>query len=182
MLQVKSTPKRGSEKETLLGFLNNQRAILAWKASGLTLEEAGRPMVPSGTTLLGVVRHLASVELYWFGDIIADGDYEVPGEMAEWWRLLNDRWRSGEDPDADFRIEDGETVDLILEYYETAVGVANGIINRYDLDHVGKSDGRNPPGSLRWVMVHMIEETARHAGHLDIIREQLDGSTGYMPG
>lgn len=177
MLQVESTPKTGGEKETLLGFLNNQRAVMAWKVHGLPVEEARRPMVPSGTSLLGVTRHLACVELFWFGDVIAHGDYEVPGEMGDWWQRISEEWEAGTDPDADFRIGKGETVDLVLEYYETAVGVANQIVDRYELDHVGSQQ----EVSLRWVLVHMIEETARHAGHADIIREQLDGVTGYLP-
>ncbi len=177
MLQVESTPKTGGEKETLLGFLNNQRAALAWKVHGLPLEEVKRPMVESGTSLLGVARHLACVELFWFGDVIARGDYEVPGDMAGWWRNVTEMWESGKDEDADFRIGEDETVDQILEYYETAVGISNEIIGRMELDHVDAERGV----SLRWVMVHMIEETARHAGHADIIREQLDGFTGHLP-
>ena len=182
MLQVESTPKTGDEKETLIGFLNNQRAVLAWKLHGLPKEEARRPMVPSGTSLLGVTRHLACVELYWFGDVIAHGDYEVPGEMAGWWREISDEWEKGNDPDIDFRIGGDDTVDLILEYYETAVGVANDIVARHELDHTGATfGGGHPEVSLRWVIVHMIAETARHAGHADILREQIDGVTGYMP-
>ena len=181
MLQVESTPKTGGEKETLLAFLNNQRAVMAWKLHGLPAEEARRPMVPSGTSVLGVTRHLACVELYWFGDVIAHGDYSVPGNTADWWRTISAEWQDGGDPDADFRIGEDETVDSILEYYETAVGVANEIIGRFELDHVGAAAGPNPPVSLRWAMVHMIEETARHAGHADIIREQIDGAIGYLP-
>ena len=179
MLQVESTPKTGGEKETLLAFLNNQRAVMAWKLHGMPVDEARRPMVPSGTSVLGVTRHLATVELWWFGDVIAHGDYTVPDTMSIWWRSIQAAWEA--DPDADFRIGEGETVDQILEYYEAAVGVANDIIERYDLDHVGKTYDASPAVSLRWVMVHMIEETARHAGHADIIREQIDGVTGYMP-
>ncbi len=78
--------------------------------------------------MLGVIRHMACVELYWFGDIVASGDYEVPGEMAGWWQRIVDLWKSDEDPDADFRVEDDETVEQILEYYETAIGVANAMI------------------------------------------------------
>ena len=181
MLQVESTPKTGGEKETLLAFLNNQRAVMAWKLHGLPPDEARRPMVPSGTSVMGVTRHLACVELYWFGDVIAHGDYTVPGPMADWWQAIGDEWENGGDPDADFRIGEDESVDLILEYYETAVAVANEVIARFPLDHQGKVAGPNPPVSLRWVMLHMIEETARHAGHADIIREQIDGATGYFP-
>jgi hypothetical protein len=179
MLQVESTPKTGGEKEILLAYLNNQRAVMAWKLHGLPVAEARRPMVPSGTSVMGVTRHLAAVELWWFGDVIAHGDYTVPESMGGWWQSVQEAYE--QDPDADFRIGEGETVDQVLEYYETAAGVANDIIQRYDLDHVGRVHGPNPPVSLRWVMVHMIAETARHAGHADIIREQIDGVTGYMP-
>ena len=94
--------------------------------------------------------------------------------MAGWWQRIVDLWKSDEDPDADFRVEDDETVEQILEYYETAIGVANAIID--DLNHVGTRDM-----NLRWILVHMTEETARHAGHADIIRELIDGTTGYLP-
>lgn len=177
MIEFQSPPKSAEEKETLVAFLNSQRAILAWKLDGLSLEEATRPMVPSGTNLLGLVRHLACVELFWFGDVAAQGAYEVPGEMAAWWARIVELWKSEEDPDADFHVQEGETVAQILGYYETAIGVANDIIEAHDLEHIGGRERH-----LRWILVHMIEETARHAGHADIVRELIDDTTGYLPG
>jgi len=176
MIDYQTTPKTADEKETLVAFLNNQRAILAWKLDGLSREDAVRPMVSSGTSLLGVVSHMATVELYWFGEIAAEGSYELTGEMAKWFGRIRERWESGEDDDAEFRVDAGETIEEIVEYYETAIGIANAIIEAQDLDHVGARDMH-----LRWILVHMIEETARHAGHADIVRELIDDTTGYLP-
>ena len=176
MLEFESPPKEAGEKETLVAFLNSQRAILAWKVDGLSLEDAIRPMVASGTNLLGVIRHMAAVELYWFGDVAAGGDYDVPGETGAWWEQIKAAWQSGEDDDADFLVEPGETVEQVLGYYETAIGVASAVIDRLDLEDVVDGDRY-----LRWILVHMIEETARHAGHADIVRELIDDTTGYLP-
>ena len=109
---------------------------------------------------------MAWVERWWFCDFIGGQSPDYP-------------W-SDDDPDADFRIEPGETVDSIRDLYATAVGEANAVIDAAEsLDITGKV--RDRERSLRWVLVHMIEETARHAGHADIIREQIDGVTGYWP-
>ena len=123
--------------------------------------------VPSGTSLLGLVKHLAWVERFWFVDVVGGGQVEYP-------------W-TDDDPDADFRIEDHETVESISQLYVDAVAEANAVIDAADSLDVTSTVGDRGPRSLRWVLVHMIEETARHAGHADIIREQIDGTTGYLP-
>jgi uncharacterized damage-inducible protein DinB len=140
---------------------------MLWKLEGLDKTKASESTVPSGTSLLGLVKHLAWVERWWFVDFIGGGSPEYP-------------W-SDEDPDADFRIEDEDSVESISALYETAVAEANAVVEAaVSLDVSGSSEGAGTR-SLRWVLVHMIEETARHAGHADIIREQVDGTTGYLP-
>ncbi len=165
-MEFRTSPIRGSEKETLIAFLDNNRAVVVWKLDGLSEEDARRPMVPSGTTMLGVVKHLASVERWWFRYLFAGEEVDFP-------------W-SDEDPDADFRVEPDESVADIVALYEDAVADSNAIIDIADLDDVTQRDDRGSR-SLRWILGHMIEETARHAGHADIVRELIDGKTGYIP-
>ena len=114
---------------------------------------------------------MAWVEQWWFVEFIGGGSPDYP-------------W-SDDDPDADFRIEDDETTAGISQLYADSVALGNAVIAGADsLDVTGALTSGDPDRrerSLRWVLVHMIEETARHAGHLDIIREQIDEATGYYP-
>ena len=166
-MQVRTTPKHGSEKETLLAFLDNNRAVMVWKLDGLSEGDARRPMVRSGTNMLGLVKHLAWVERWWFEYNFAGREVDFP-------------W-SDDDPDADFRVEDEETIADIVTLYELAVADSNQIIDRADLDDLSAVSRDGVSRSLRWIVGHMVEETARHAGHADIVRELIDDSTGYMP-
>ena len=166
MLPFEKAPKTGNEKDILLGVLSELRAIMLWKLDGLDEDQARRPMVPSGTSLLGIVKHLAWVERWWVVDFIGGRKLDYP-------------W-SEDDPDADFRIEDDDTTASISELYVAAVGEANAVITAaQDLDVAGTLE--SGPRSLRWVLIHMIDETGRHAGHADILRELIDGATGYYP-
>ena len=154
------------EKETLEGFLDYYRAVIVRKMAGLSLEDASRPLVSSGTSLLGVVKHLGYVERGWFQSGIEGKTFDVP-------------W-TDEDPDADFRIDPGETIEGIVAWYDEQCALARRIVAAapgLDVLEARIREGR-PRRSLRWILVHMIEETARHAGHMDIIREQIDGAVG----
>ncbi len=154
------------ERETLEGFLDYYRVVIVRKVAGVSPEDAARPLVPSGTSLLGVVKHLGWVERGWFQAGMAGQTYEVP-------------W-TDEDPDADFRVEPGETIEGLVAWYHDQCERSREIVAATpDLDTLEKRirEGR-PRRSLRWILVHMIEETARHAGHMDIIREQIDGAVG----
>ena len=166
-MQVRTTPKHGSEKETLLAFLDNNRAVMVWKLDGLSEGDARRPMVRSGTNMLGLVKHLAWVERWWFEYNFAGREVDFP-------------W-SDDDPDADFRVEDEETIADIVTLYELAVADSNQIIDRADLDDLSAVSRDGVSRSLRWIVGHMVEETARHAGHADIVRELIDDNIGYMP-
>jgi len=166
MIPFEHPPHTAPETETLRGFLDEHRALLLWKLDGLSKEQATERTVQSDTTLLGVVKHLAWVERWWFCDFIGGRSIDYP-------------W-SDEDPDADFRIEADETVESIRELYASAVAEANEVIDGAEsLDVTGTVRGGER--SLRWVLVHMIEETARHLGQMDIVRELVDGETGYLP-
>jgi len=114
-MEIRKASKTGPGKDTLLTLLDNNRAVLLWKVDGLSVEEVSRPVVASGTSLLGLVKHLAYVERWWFDDFFAGNTVDYP-------------W-SEEDPDADFRIEDGETIDDIVSLYTAAVARSNELVS-----------------------------------------------------
>jgi len=156
-------PYLGDETGTLAGFLDFHRATLLWKIEGLDDEQLRRPMVPSGTSLLGMVKHLAYVERWWFQQVWAGREATYPF--------------TDEDPDADWRVEPSETTADILALYRGECDASREIVAAAaSLDEVAHHPRRKL--SRRWILVHMIEETARHNGQADILREQLDGVTG----
>lgn len=153
------------EKEMLTATLDFNRATIKWKLEGLSLEDAARPMTPSDTKLLGIVKHLAYVERWWFQENFLGRECEYP-------------WTEN-DMDADFRIEPGETVESIVALYDAECEESRVIVAEASLDDVAakpRRTGGHP--TLRWIMLHMIEEVARHNGHADILRELVDGKTG----
>lgn len=158
-------PTNAPEKETLETFLDYHRATLLQKVAGLDDADLRRSFVPSGTNLLSLVKHLAYVERWWFQHIFAGEDTDFP-------------W-TDEDPDAEFRVEPHETTADVIAFYQQEARLSRDIVQRGALGDVAKRTGR--PGeklTLRWIIVHMIEETARHNGHADILRELTDGATG----
>ena len=159
-------PSIGDERDTLAGFLDFQRATLLWKLDGLDDEQVRRAMVPSGTSLLGIVKHLAYVERSWFQGVWAGQEVSLP-------------W-TAEDPDADWRIEPNETTGQVVALYDGECERSREIVAKASsLDEVVQHPRRTEWSmSRRWILTHMIEETARHVGHADILREQLDGATG----
>jgi uncharacterized damage-inducible protein DinB len=161
----KDTPFEGSEKELLEAFLEYHRATLLQKAAGLSEHDLRREMTPSGTSLLGLVKHLAYVERWWFQWVHAGDDVDFP-------------W-TDDDPDADFRADPDETAERIFALYEAETERNRTIAAEAALDDIARRahSGEARP-SLRWVMLHLIQETARHNGHADIVREQIDGTTG----
>ncbi|MEU0279679.1 DinB family protein [Streptomyces sp. NPDC006195] len=155
--QDTSPPRTGAdEKATLRGFLDYLRNAVAAKVEGAPEPQVRTGGVPSGTSLLGLVKHLAFVERFYF-----------LGEDAGQWR-------------ATMRPSPEDTVDGVLADYRETVERANQVIDACpDLAlPAPRPPHRGPAPSMRWVLVHMIEETGRHAGHADILREQIDGSTG----
>jgi uncharacterized damage-inducible protein DinB len=156
---------QAGEREMLTGFLDWYRAVVVNKVVGLSLPDSTRVMTPTGLSPLGVVKHLADVERRWFRLRFAGENVAI--------------LRRDDDPDADFRIDPTDTVASVLDFYRKETAEARRVTAAASLDDVAKSEsptyGRV---SLRWILVHMIEETARHAGHLDLMREQIDGKTG----
>lgn len=139
---------------------------MVWKVTGLADAELRQPRTPSGTSLAGLVKHLASVEYGWFCRTFGRLNDEVPFDP--------------DDVDADMRTGPDEAIEDLLAYYACARAAADTVIDELDLDAVGRS-WHGDPVSLHWVLVHMVEETARHAGHLDVLRELVDGQTGDPP-
>lgn len=160
-------PVAGSEEEVLAGFLDHYRATLLDICRGLNEEQLRRKMVPSGTSLLGIVKHLSYVEQGWFQENVAGRQLGYPEDP--------------EDPNWDFRIEEDENAEGIFDLYKQACRRSREALDAASLDDLVQNPNRTRDYNVRWVVVHMIEETARHAGHADIIREQLDGlaGTGY---
>jgi len=148
----------------LTSFLDWYRIVMIRKIEGLDAEGLRRSPVASGTSLGGLVKHLAYVERHWFGSTYGGLQLEYP-------------W-TDEDPDADFRLDESETVESLTAFYQDECTRSREIVAANpDLDHVVPAT-RERMVSLRWILVHMIEETARHAGHADIIREMVDGEVG----
>ncbi|MBM7171219.1 DinB family protein [Streptomyces sp. G44] len=145
------------EKDVLVGFLDHLRASVAAKAEGVPENRARAPGVPSGTNLLGLVRHLTSVERHWL----------LGQDVPDW--------------EATFHLAPGDTAETVLAAYRETNAAANERIASWD-DFTAA--GPRPVGhasrapSRRWTPAHLIEETARHAGHADILRELADGTTG----
>jgi uncharacterized damage-inducible protein DinB len=155
----------GGEREQLTDFLDFNRGTVVMKATGLTDEQARRSLVPSElTTVAGLVAHLTLVEQYWFGQVL--DDQEDPWEE----QLKVDR-------DAEFRAALTIPLDQLIAEYEAECQRSRDVVAKLDLDATGTT-AKGQPVNLRWVLIHMIEETGRHAGHLDLLRELLDGSTG----
>jgi uncharacterized damage-inducible protein DinB len=156
----------GAEKESLHSSLDRHRDVVLWKLGGLDDEQVRRPMTPSGISLLGLVKHLASVEYGWFCETFGRPTEPLPFD--------------DDDEDADLRVTPEESVDDIVAFYDRARSAADSVIIGLALDDVGHA-WFGEIVTLRWVMIHMIEETARHTGHLDILRELIDGTTGDHP-
>ena len=147
----------------MTAFLDYHRATLLMKIDGVSDADLRRPMTPSGTSLLGMVKHLAYVEQGWFQRTFLGREVSVP-------------W-TDDDPDADFRIEPHESTQEIIDLYQRQCQTSREIVASASLDDLAAREKRKD-FSLRWIMVHMIEETARHNGHADILREMIDGVTG----
>jgi len=155
-----------SEREALGSFLDAQREALIRKIEGLDDAAARRSPTASSLSLLALVKHSAIWERRWF-QIIAAG------------RRWPDEWPAVKDEveDADLMVGDDDTVDQWVEYYREQIAESRAVVASLDLDApCARADLIEC--NVRYVLFHMIEETARHAGHADIIRETIDGSRG----
>jgi uncharacterized damage-inducible protein DinB len=155
-------PFAGKEREQIEGFLDSLRDTVRVKCSGLSKQDARRSVVPSPLmTVSGLVSHLRWVEAYWFGSVLNGQQNAAPYSDA--------------DPDAEFKVT--TELDVLLAEYAAECERSRQIAAGLELDHEVPFRDKGTM-NLRWVLLHMIEETGRHAGHLDLIREMLDGTTG----
>ncbi len=160
---ARRVPFTGDEKESLHVALDRHRDAVLWKLEGLDDAALRTAMTPSGTTLLGLVKHLAAVEYGWFCHPFSRATEPLPFDE--------------EDEDADLRVDPDETAEGILAFYGRARAAADQVIGELGMDDTGTA-WFGDAVSLRWVLIHMVEETARHAGHIDILRELTDGMAG----
>ncbi len=166
-------PLDADEIGTLVGFLEYQRATFAWKCGGLNAAGLNTKVAASSMTLGGMLKHLALVEEAWFSRSLHGRDRQPPWDSVDW----------KADPDWDWESAAADSPEQLFALWQGAVERSRHLLADAlaagGLDQLARRtwpDGRAP--SLRWILVHMIEEYARHNGHADLIRESVDGLTG----
>ncbi len=155
----------GSEREILESFLDFHRAVVVGKVADLPISAARTRLVPSQTTLAGLLHHLTTVEHNWFQQVLSG----KPPPTAE----------EADAADSSWAVSGNDTLAVLVATYEQECDRSRVAAQDRSLDDTGQHPAIGRV-SLRWIYVHMIEETARHAGHADILRELTDGSTGVM--
>jgi hypothetical protein len=146
----------GDERETVLALLQYQRDSLVRKATGVDEAAARRVFVDSGTTLLWLMQHMAQAESLWI--------------LQRFAGKAGPRPENNEEPD--------DTLVTAIEAYQRVWARTDAVVARSGLDDLCRDGGDESAVNLRWVLLHLLEETARHAGHADILRELIDGQTG----
>jgi uncharacterized damage-inducible protein DinB len=156
----------GDERTTLIGVLQRQRDLVAWKLRDADDNAVASVTTPTGMTLPGLVRHLTNVERSWLRDVFAGQQ----GLSYDW---------TDDDPDAEWKVPTGTAMSQLLADYAAESRLCDPVVLA-----AGSLDDRSRRRdlSLRWILLHLIEETARHLGHIDVLREQADGQIGEEPG
>ncbi len=145
------------ERETLQALIQYQRDSFVRKVSGVDEDDARKQVVGSDTTLLWLVKHMARAEALWILRRFAGQELELPPEL----------------------VNSDDTVESAVFTYKEVWSEADAVIESTpSLDQLCQAVGDEAPANLRWVLMHLLEETARHAGHADILRELIDGATG----
>ena len=173
--QLPEIPLRAGEAETLRSFLAFYRAVLRRKAAGLSAAQLAAQLAPSDLTLGGMLKHLALVEDNWFRIVLLGLPEREPWASVDW----------GADRDWDWHSATQDSPADLLALYDRAIADAEEITDRVlaapdGLETLSARPDRRSgePFSLRWILVHLIEEYARHTGHADLIRQAIDGATG----
>jgi uncharacterized damage-inducible protein DinB len=166
-------PLAADETATLLGFLDYQRATLAWKCTGVDAAGLSATVGASSITLGGLLKHLAYVESDWFSRWLHGRDRQPPWDAVDW----------KADPDWEWRSAAEDSPEQLFTLWQEAVDRSRSLVTQAlstgGLEQLATRtwpDGRAP--SLRWILVHLIEEYGRHNGHADLLRESVDGLTG----
>ena len=167
-------PLAGDEVATILGFLEFQRATLGWKTDGLDADGMRFRTAASSMTLGGILKHMALVEDWWFSHHLLGREPVAPWSTVDW----------DADPDWEWTSSLENSPEELRNLWYSAVGrsrrdVADAIAaGGLDGRAVRAGHGNDDAPSLRWILLHMIEEYARHNGHADLLREAVDGQTG----
>jgi hypothetical protein len=164
----------GDPKADLKLYLQGAREALVWKLDGLSEYDIRRPLVPTGTNLLGLIKHAASWELVYFGNTFG----RPAGESLPW-------FEEGAEPNADMWATVEETRQAIVGLYQRAWTYSDATIDALALDAVGHVSHWGVAGkevTLHHILIHVIADTQRHAGHADIVREMIDGAVGLLEG
>lgn len=166
-------PVAAGEVETLLGFLDYQRATLEWKTRGVSDADLAKSIHPTTMTLGGLLKHMAWVEDHWFSYFLFNVDRAEPWRSVDWSADQNWEWNSSR----------SESADHLRSLWAASVEASRTKLGEFiafdGLDRLALRtwpNGESP--SARWIVVHMIEEYARHNGHADLLRESVDGETG----
>jgi len=155
----------GSERHILEAHLDDNRDTVVRKVTGLTWEQATRRLGPTPTSAAGILKHLINVERWWFRHNMA-AESGVPFTWSE------------DVPDLEFEFVPEDSIESLLDEYRVACQESRDVAARFQLtDQMLRPERNGNRPSLRWIYVHMIEELARHNGHLDIYRELIDGTT-----
>jgi uncharacterized damage-inducible protein DinB len=157
------------QKSDLHRYLRTGREALVWKLDGLSEYDVHRPLTPTGTNLLGLVKHLASVETGYFGEVFGRPFGESLPWFAEDAEVNADMWATAD-----------ESREQIVALYRRAWAHSDATIDELPLDAPGRVPWWGDRGdvTLHLILIHMIAETDRHAGHADIVRELIDGAAG----
>lgn len=162
-------PTHGDERTLLIAYLDYQRETLRQKAGGLDAAQLATTLPPSEMTLGGMVKHLGLVENSWLRDRFAGDGESEPWASVDWDADWDWDWHSAAD----------DSPEEIWALYEEMVADADAVIAGAALDDLSAQMSRaGEPFNLRWILLHLIEEYARHNGHADLIRESIDGSVG----
>jgi hypothetical protein len=167
-------PLRADEATSLRGFLDYHRDTFRMKCSGLSQAQLAQPLPPSDMTLGGMMKHLAIVDQSWFEDDFLGRGFMPPFDTVDW----------DEDPDWEWHTAKDDTPEQLFALFDEAVRRSDAVVDEalspggVGLDGLSVQEDERGRFSLRWIILHMIEEYARHNGHADLIRESIDGQTG----
>ena len=164
-------PTHGPEVVQLRAWLDFHRHTLRHKAAGLTQEQLAQTLAPSTLSIGGLVKHMALVEDSWFSMRMMGNEDAEPWVGVDW----------DGDPDWEFRTAADDSPEILLGLLDDAIAASDRILDEIGDDLDRRAVRMRPGGTpfdLRWIMLHMIEEYARHNGHADLIRESVDGTTG----
>ncbi|MFD7711186.1 DinB family protein [Streptomyces sp. NPDC059785] len=167
-----------SPKADLLRYLQEARDALLWKLEGLSEYDVRRPLTPTGTNLLGLVKHVAGVELGYFGDTFGRPYFDGE-EPPAWW------YTRDAEPNADMWATAEESREDIVGLYRRAWAHSDATVRALELDAIGHVPwwpAERRTVTLHHIMVRVLSDTQRHAGHADIVRELVDGTAGHVRG